>query len=103
MNWISEFTEDAAKDLRALPRSIQRRVARTVDQMAADPFQGDVKALKGPEWKGVFRRRIGSYRVLFAVNSERDEGVHYPSNLDPLRGYLPINSRPVASLSLIVP
>jgi mRNA-degrading endonuclease RelE of RelBE toxin-antitoxin system len=36
--------------------------------MAADPFHGNVKALQGPEWKGVFRRRIGDYRVLFTAD-----------------------------------
>ena len=33
--------------------------------MEVDPFQGDVKALHGEEWKGMFRRRIGDYRLLF--------------------------------------
>lgn len=68
MNWDYEFTENAEKDLKSLPYNIQIRVARTLEQMAVNPFWGDVKALDGPEWKGVFRRRLGSYRLLFAVN-----------------------------------
>ena len=36
--------------------------------MGADPFQGDVKALAGPEWQDTFRRRIGSYRLLFTAD-----------------------------------
>jgi mRNA-degrading endonuclease RelE of RelBE toxin-antitoxin system len=71
MNWACELTEDAQKDLRRLPSSVQKRVARTIDQMAADLFQGNVKSLKGPEWRGVFRRRMGSYRVLFAVDHKK--------------------------------
>jgi mRNA-degrading endonuclease RelE of RelBE toxin-antitoxin system len=35
--------------------------------MAADPFEGNVKALKGDQWRGVFRRRIGDYRILFTA------------------------------------
>lgn len=35
--------------------------------MASDPFQGNVKVLQGEEWKGVFRRRLGDYRLLFTV------------------------------------
>jgi mRNA-degrading endonuclease RelE of RelBE toxin-antitoxin system len=31
----------------------------------ARSFQGDVKALHGDQWKGVFWRRIGDYRILF--------------------------------------
>ncbi len=36
--------------------------------METGPFQGDVKALAGPEWQGTFRRRIGSHRLLFTAD-----------------------------------
>ncbi len=39
--------------------------------MQTNPFQGDVKALQGEEWKGVFRRRLGDYQVLFLPDSEQ--------------------------------
>ena len=71
MNWACEFNEDAVQDLRGLPKAIQRRVARVVTQMASDPFQGNVKALHGEEWNGVFRRRIGDYRLLFTADHAR--------------------------------
>ena len=70
MNWVCEFTKNAEQELYSLPKAIQRRVARVVGQMAADPFQGNVKALKG-EWRGVFRRRIGDYRLLFTADHAR--------------------------------
>jgi mRNA-degrading endonuclease RelE of RelBE toxin-antitoxin system len=38
--------------------------------MAPDPFQGDTRALKGTEWKGVFRRRAGSYRIFFTADHQ---------------------------------
>ena len=71
MNWACEFTANAQEDVAGLPRAIQKRVARVVLQMAQDPFAGDVKALRGEEWKGMFRRRIGDYRLLFTVNHEK--------------------------------
>jgi len=52
MTWACELTEAAQKDLKDLPRKVQERVARTLNQMAANPFEGDVKALQGKEWKG---------------------------------------------------
>ena len=70
MNWVCDLTEDAQGDLRDLPRDVQKRVARVVAQMQMDPYQGDVRALQGEEWKGVFRRRIGDYRILFALDSQ---------------------------------
>ncbi len=71
MSWICELTDDAKRDLRELPKAIRKRVARTLDQMQTNPFQGDVKALQGEEWKGVFRRRLGDYRVLFLPDLEK--------------------------------
>lgn len=71
MSWVCELTDDAKRDLQDLPKPIQKRVARVVRQMQDDPFQGDVKALRGDEWKGVFRRRIGDYRLLFLPDSSR--------------------------------
>ncbi|MEM2553783.1 MAG: type II toxin-antitoxin system RelE/ParE family toxin [Nitrososphaerota archaeon] len=38
--------------------------------MKADPFIGDVKPVKG--LRGVFRRRIGDYRIIFTVDFEED-------------------------------
>jgi hypothetical protein len=46
MTWACEFTEEAKEDFRSLPKAIQKRVSRVVTQMASDPFQGDVEALK---------------------------------------------------------
>ena len=81
MTWACEFTEQAKEDLRSLPKAIQKRVARVVTQMASDPFQGDVKALKGEEWHGVFRRRIGDYRLLFTVERSREPVVVHQISL----------------------
>jgi mRNA-degrading endonuclease RelE of RelBE toxin-antitoxin system len=52
----------------ACRRPFKKRVARVLTQMATDPFQGNVKALQGKEWKGVFRRRIGDYRLFFIAD-----------------------------------
>jgi len=69
MNWVCELTDDAKRDLRNLPKAIQKRLARVLEEMQSDPFHGDVKALKGDEWRGVFRRRLGDYRLIFLPDS----------------------------------
>jgi mRNA-degrading endonuclease RelE of RelBE toxin-antitoxin system len=33
--------------------------------MAEDPFCGDVKPLKGVQWQGRYRKRIGRWRIIF--------------------------------------
>jgi mRNA-degrading endonuclease RelE of RelBE toxin-antitoxin system len=40
-----------------------------------------VKALKGEEWRGVFRRRIGDYRLLFTVDRSRETFVLHQISL----------------------
>jgi mRNA-degrading endonuclease RelE of RelBE toxin-antitoxin system len=39
--------------------------------MRNDPFEGDVRPLKGAT--GVFRRRVGNYRIAFSVNFNENE------------------------------
>jgi mRNA-degrading endonuclease RelE of RelBE toxin-antitoxin system len=70
MSWVCELTEAAEKDLRDLPGDARRSIARVLDQMAFDPFQGDTRALKGSEWKGVFRRSAGSHRIFFTADHQ---------------------------------
>ena len=72
MNWVCKFSANAEQDLRGLPKAIQTRVDRVLARMATDPFQGDVKALQGSEWTGVFRRRIGDYRLLFTAGQAQN-------------------------------
>ena len=55
--------------------------------MASDPFQGNVKALKGEEWRGVFRRRIGDYRLLFTVERSRETVVVHQISLQSGKTY----------------
>jgi mRNA-degrading endonuclease RelE of RelBE toxin-antitoxin system len=71
MKWVCEFTESAQQDLLAVPAFVRKRVARAVTEMEEDPFRGNVKSLEGSEWAGIFRRRLGDYRLLFKVDKRR--------------------------------
>lgn len=37
--------------------------------MIEDPFSGDIKPIKG--LKGIFRKRVGRYRIGFTVDFEK--------------------------------
>lgn len=91
MNWACEFSEDAKKDLSDLPKAIQKRVGRVLVQMETDPFQGNVKALQGEDWKGVFRRRIGDYRLLFTVDRGKNNVQRRPDT-PAIRQDLPVTA-----------
>lgn len=68
MNWAVELSASAIKGLRKLPRDRQVQIERAIDEMESDPMSGDVISLKGPEWKGRFRKRVGTYRIIFTLD-----------------------------------
>jgi mRNA interferase RelE/StbE len=55
--------------LRKLPREIQVRIIRKVDQLAGDPFPPGTEKLRAAV--DLWRLRIGDYRVIYTV--ERKE------------------------------
>ena len=68
MNWAVELSASAIKELKKLPRDRQAQIERAIDEMESDPMAGDVTPLKGSEWKGRFRKRVGPYRIIFALD-----------------------------------
>jgi len=71
MAWVVRLSREALKDYMDLPQDMWERVERAIEDMRADPFQGDVKALKGKEWKGCYRKRVGPYRIVFTVDHKQ--------------------------------
>ena len=68
MNWVLRVSKKALKDLRRLPKSDLRRIDAAFEAMAADPYGGDTKKLGGSASE--FRRRVGVWRVFFAVDGK---------------------------------
>ncbi|MDP3772515.1 MAG: type II toxin-antitoxin system RelE/ParE family toxin [bacterium] len=70
MNWRSELSREAERQLARLPRDIQKRIGRAIDTLEVDPFQGDVISLKGRQWHGRYRKRVGRYRIIFMAHRD---------------------------------
>ncbi len=68
MSWMIRLAKEAAKQLKGVPADRQRLLRRRLQEMQADPFRGDVKPLKGKEWQGWYRKRVGRYRVIFTLD-----------------------------------
>jgi mRNA-degrading endonuclease RelE of RelBE toxin-antitoxin system len=66
MIWRVELSETAERQLTRFPKEAQGRIAHAIDGLEADPFQGDVIPLKGRQWHGWYRKRVGRYRIIFA-------------------------------------
>lgn len=65
-----EFRPAARKEFKALHASVQASVAKTVDDLAEDPFQAGTKALKGT-LRGYRRARVGDYRIAYTVEQQQ--------------------------------
>ena len=65
MPWTVRLSPEAEKQLARLPRIRQQLIAKSIDQMRSEPFQGNIKSLKGTQWKGRYRKAVGRYRLIF--------------------------------------
>jgi mRNA-degrading endonuclease RelE of RelBE toxin-antitoxin system len=71
MNWVVRIADDAQLFIQNLPDKARRQVSRSIGELEENPFRGDVKPLKGKEWKGYYRKRAGDYRIIFLLNYEQ--------------------------------
>lgn len=72
-----EFRPEAQKDLAALDRQVAQFVLERVKWLAEHFDEIAHEPLRGKEWRGVFKLRAGSYRVLYTVSrAQRTLSVH---------------------------
>ena len=65
-----EYTRDAVKALKAMPRNVSLQVRSKIELLAADPFatNNNVKKLVGRE---AYRLRVGDWRVIYEIEGGR--------------------------------
>jgi mRNA-degrading endonuclease RelE of RelBE toxin-antitoxin system len=63
--WTIRLSPQAARQLAGLPHGQQVLIGRAIDRMQTDPLQGDVQPLRGKQWQGRYRKRVGRYRLIF--------------------------------------
>ena len=68
MTWTVRLSKDAAKQLRGLPKDRQRQILQALDEMADDPYRGDVIRIQSGRFKGVLRKRVGRLRIICSVD-----------------------------------
>lgn len=69
MAYTIEFTTRAARDLQAIPRPDQVRVAKRIDGLAENPRPYGVRKLDGAE--GLYRIRVGDFRIIYSMEDRR--------------------------------
>ena len=66
MTWRAEFSDASERQLKRLPRSMQERVSRALDELSSRKTRFGVTCcpLKG-QLRGRYRKRVGRYRIIF--------------------------------------
>ncbi|BCV22942.1 type II toxin-antitoxin system RelE family toxin [Moorella sp. Hama-1] len=60
------LAKQPARYIERLNRKWQEKILAIMEDMAVNPFTGDIETIKGKP--GYYRRRIGGYRLKFTVN-----------------------------------
>lgn len=66
-NWRLEIDPRVWKELAKIPGKDRLAIVSVIESLPANPYFGDIRKLKG---KGdTWRRRIGSYRIYYELNT----------------------------------
>jgi len=63
-----QISRRAEKHIKALPKTIKKRVSKKLITLRQNPFSGDVKKLKVRHSR--YRLRVGDYRIIFDIDKE---------------------------------
>ncbi|MHB8605684.1 MAG: type II toxin-antitoxin system RelE family toxin [Thermoplasmatota archaeon] len=66
MNWRLTWSQQAGRDLAALPPDVAGRIARKVEIAAGNPKHFFAKLVGQPRW----RMRVGDYRVIAKIDAD---------------------------------
>ncbi len=68
MKYAIVIEKPAEKFIMKLDKSERERVIRAIHGL---PDRGDIKRLQGRKSKGLFRLRVGDYRIIYSVDDGR--------------------------------
>ena len=68
MNYTIHIEKLAEKFIMKLPKPEKERVLKAIYKL---PHEGDIKQLRGKKSKGLFRLRVGDYRIIYTMDNGR--------------------------------
>ncbi len=68
MAYRIEFSRQAERQFRELPRKEQERLRGKIDRLCEVPYPKEAKKLAGEE--GLYRIRSGDYRMIYSVEDD---------------------------------
>lgn len=66
-----ELSKISKKFLRKCEKDIYKRIVKRIKELCENPFPSNSIKIKGKKEK-IFRIRVGNYRILYEVYSERN-------------------------------
>jgi len=63
-----EFTRSAAKALKSIPKTDQKRIAKKIESLAEGPLEPAKTKMKGDN--PFHRVRVGDYRIIYEIQNE---------------------------------
>lgn len=71
-SWLISISNQFAKDIQNIDRKLQRRILIVIGIIYKDPTRakGDIVKPLGSDFKGLWRYRIGDYRLVYHIDSE---------------------------------
>lgn len=63
MNWTVIIDPPARKQLKKIPASDAKRISEVINELAVDPFSGDIEKMEN--YDDSWRRRSGNYRIFY--------------------------------------
>lgn len=68
MKYRIEIEKPAEKFIMKLPKPERERIIRAISGL---PQNGDIKQLKGRKSRGLYRLRVGDYRIIYRLDNGR--------------------------------
>jgi len=66
-----KFHRNAAKAYQRLPKAVKQRIDEAIETLRTNPFYGkDICKLSG-KLEGLYRLRVGGYRVIYRILEEQ--------------------------------
>jgi len=69
VRYTVEVLPSAQRELAALPKDVQRRIANRIDALREDPRPPGTRQLQGED--RLYRLRVGDYRVIYSIEGRR--------------------------------
>lgn len=69
MKYQVDFTKQSRKQFDSLPSPVKKRILKLLLALEENPQSSSAKKLSGQE--GIWRVRVGDYRVIYEIQGER--------------------------------